>query len=300
MKRLFKHFYKSVFICSGIIQIVNAWFSSCNYTNDYNSIAREILYICHINADTLKYNNANHLQGKNDSHVQGYNQTGIYNSVVFNDVGKQFPNLIGLKIEQSNIKIIEKTDFNDLRNLTYLSLTNDKIHVIKSGAFEKLALLKTLDLSNNVIEDLALDLFENLRELQTLTLNKNWLTSLTTGLFLNNGVLQSVYIKNNNLNCIPSDVFDNLPSLKIIDLENNDCISLKKHELFIERAWFGPLRLLHFSDVPMIGFKSEIEEHCGCNKSFSDEISSNTTNVIPKDRALNHWIFNTFFGIWRT
>lgn len=180
MKRLFKNvftvaqLYTIMYFCYGIIHIVSAFFLSCNYTNDYNSITDKTLYVCHINAETLKYiSHENHLQGKNYSHVQGFNQTGIYESVLFNDVGQQFSNLIQLNIQQANIKSIEKSYFNDLSNLTSLSLTNDKLHAIKTGAFETLTHLTILDLSNNVIEELPPGIFENLRELRYLTLNKN-------------------------------------------------------------------------------------------------------------------------------
>jgi len=164
-----------------------------------------------------------------------------------NNVGHFFPNLDSIVIHRSNLKVIERSNFesmpdltsldisfcpiaelhedafNDLQNLTELSLHNLSLVTLPQKLLWKLEELDELDLSHNIFEHFPDNFFSDdlSSSLTWLSLSFNRITILQERLLWNLENLHDLNLSNNLIECIPSDFLKNNQNIGLIDFSEN-------------------------------------------------------------------------------
>lgn len=89
------------------------------------------------------------------------------------NIGKNFPNLKGIRIWICGLSVVRNFYFKNMRNLKYLSLYKNKVVTIESEAFKDLISVRWFGLSGNMIETLHGKLFTTMVNLMQIHLNDN-------------------------------------------------------------------------------------------------------------------------------
>lgn len=141
---------------------------------------------------------------------------------IFQGIGESFPNLNNLEIGHS-IKFIERSNFENMKQLRTLSLSFNSIRFIPEDAFMDLPNLGTLRLWYINLEKLPENLFANLKKLKFVELSNNKLGYLPKDLFANNLELTDIQLTATELNKIDVD-FTKLTKISYISLSRAGCI----------------------------------------------------------------------------
>lgn len=164
-----------------------------------------------------------HLEAKSDADVNHFHASYLSTTFMTLGIGRFFPNLSTLIYSSSNVKYIEKANFEHMWNLKGLWMDQNKIEDIPKNAFHYLRKLETINLSNNKIKALHDDHFVRMAELKTFRAKNNQIHEVTEALFANNHNLIELSLQNNKLMIIEID-FNDLRKLKKVDLRSNICI----------------------------------------------------------------------------
>jgi hypothetical protein len=118
------------------------------------------------------------------------------------EVFSEFPNLVGMFFDQSNLRTINSWLFTkDFDRIEYLAAQECKLESIEQNAFNYLI------------------------ELRWVRLYKNSIKSLHSLIFINTPKLIYIDIRSNQINSTNPDLFKNLRNLKYIEAEGNQCIN---------------------------------------------------------------------------
>ena len=109
--------------------------------------------------------------------------------------GKDFSNLLALKIMRCNMKMLEKEFIEQFKSLQKIRINKCNLEFIESGAFSNLKNLVFLDLRENLFTELLLRDFSHLDN------------------------LEYFFIYNTSLKYIEKDFFSNMKNLREIDVK---------------------------------------------------------------------------------
>lgn len=151
-----------------------------------------------------------------------HNQQTIFLPVNIYEI---FPNLEKYFVGASQLKSIEKANFQNLKHLTIISLGVNEINNIDADTFWDNKNLITLLLHDNKINRLDRDLFINNLNLKTIYIYGNQIIHLDSDLFRNNLRLEELHINKNKLQFIGATLLKPLKSLMIVNMESNICVN---------------------------------------------------------------------------
>jgi Leucine-rich repeat (LRR) protein len=109
---------------------------------------------------------------------------------IFPSIAETFPNLVILKISNQNIRSLQSTDFDGLRDLKILDLEANQIESLPQSVFWDLPQLDLLLLDNNRIKNLPETLFAANFKLRYLSLRSNLIERFPRDLFRRNSKLE--------------------------------------------------------------------------------------------------------------
>jgi Leucine-rich repeat (LRR) protein len=92
---------------------------------------------------------------------------------IFNGIGKAFPNIFELTIQDQNIRFVDRENFKFMDKLLKLFLFGNKIEYLAEDTFRDLILLNRLDLSHNRIKQLPQTIFHHFTTFNFLNLGYN-------------------------------------------------------------------------------------------------------------------------------
>ncbi|CAG9807899.1 unnamed protein product [Chironomus riparius] len=134
-------------------------------------------------------------------------------------IGHHFKQLKELIVNLIGLKIVRRSDFNDMSSLSTLNLAENKLTEILSDTFEDLKNLTILFINGNQIKKIDPVLLIKLKMLRALNAQNNKLEILDD-IFTGNHELEFINLKNNSLSKININ-FKSLDKLKQVDLRNN-------------------------------------------------------------------------------
>lgn len=141
-----------------------------------------------------------------------------------NDLGKLFPSLKILYIQNCKLKVLSRKNFKNMNKLSTISLTKNQIEHIDPDTFHDLPMLFSLRLNRNKLSTLSNDLFIHAPRLKHVIFGNNLLEDFESSIFDSNKNLKSLDLSYNKLNTI----FINFPEFKdlqLVDLRGNQCIN---------------------------------------------------------------------------
>ncbi|XP_041483319.1 relaxin receptor 2-like [Lytechinus variegatus] len=151
---------------------------------------------------------------------QSTNGTGpVPISMPFNLTAYQL--LIELKITETGIEEIIRSDLETLRELIKLDMSNNIIYSLSNDTFTGLNNLLTLDLSDNYIWSLPDGVFRGLTSLTEIDISYNSISSLSNDTFTGLNDLRTLDLSGNYIESLPDGLFRFLTSLTKIDLSRN-------------------------------------------------------------------------------
>ena len=143
---------------------------------------------------------------------------------IFQGIGQFFINLEKLWIINSQIEVVSRSDFADLKQLKDLVLSENPIKFSTEDVFWDLEAMDRLDMNRCELKTLPENLFKNLKKLRDLDVGSNELMRLPKNLFADNLQLEAVNLIGNKLQKIEVD-FTKFPNIKQIELRFNVCIN---------------------------------------------------------------------------
>lgn len=140
-------------------------------------------------------------------------------------IGETFPNLESLTILGESVKLIQRQDFANMKQLTALDLYGLSIEFLSVDLLTDLPNLTEIKMKSCKLDKIPEKLFENQRDLKTLDLDDNRIEVLEKDLFKFNLKLKWVYVDKNNLKQIFVD-FSKLTAITRINFVGSDhCMS---------------------------------------------------------------------------
>ncbi|KAA0200083.1 hypothetical protein HAZT_HAZT002942 [Hyalella azteca] len=126
-----------------------------------------------------------------------------------------------LRLQNNEIRTINKKTFSPLKNLLELHLQENKIESIAKEAFYSLEHLQQLDLYGNRLVHFPDILSRYPANLMILRASKNNITTIHDDAFRGQSKLEILWLSENNISSIKEIVFSDLSSLKQLHLEFN-------------------------------------------------------------------------------
>ena len=149
-------------------------------------------------------------------------------------VSIEFRHLKSLSIQSTSLKIVERRQFEFLKNLEKLTIFSSQIEFLKANVLWDLKNLKKLAIYKNKIKKLPEKIFEKLKNVEFIDLNSNNIEYMPMNLFKFNLELKAIDISRNPLKKIDVD-FTRLPKLMDLSLLSSGCVSawvLQRAEIF--------------------------------------------------------------------
>lgn len=160
------------------------------------------------------------------------------------NIATTFPDLKVLKVVQSSLQIIEKSNFEGLNGVTELNLEKNLIQILTADVFKPLENLKKINLNQNKISSLTSKIFEGNTKLVSISANGNMIKSISNQAFKNLIQLKSIHISNNQIEDLHSGTFDDCVELKTLSIHSNklryvpEKIFVKNPNLEASRKYF--------------------------------------------------------------
>jgi Leucine-rich repeat (LRR) protein len=224
----------------------------CNFTN-YDFIWGPIEYTCQAQDLNIEERNfaLTKIVGVYDEGKSAENvlQLLIDRQKVFylpSGISNLFVNLKALLVMSSQMKKIQRQNFDGMQNLNALLINYNEIVEIPEDAFTDLTKLEYLSLSSNLIKTLNENVFRGLKNLKRLHLHDNELVKLSGKLFQDNVNLEVIWLQGNKLKYIGADIFSYVSGVREVFLGSNKCIHL----------WFPA------NGVTMEAIVERISEYC--------------------------------------
>lgn len=169
----------------------------------------------------------NHVHGHGNGNVSVFQAIEQNLNYFPSNLGEIFPNLEEIVIEKSNLKSIEKQNFESFTNLKTISLRNNNLTSIDDGTFDDSIKLEYLNLAHNFIEKIPKKAFATLVQLKILDLSHNQLRTLSGSLIPKKNSIAEFRANKNKLSIIDLNIFRSLKMANLIDCTENDCIDMK-------------------------------------------------------------------------
>lgn len=202
---------------------------SCQYYSDTDVISCSVIDLDVQKEDVeIVWNTLNAEAIKKVVNLVFYNGSMAY---LPNGFGKYLPNLKQMIVESNlNTKIIARSNFENMNNLTNLIIYDNDIEVIDEESFWDLPNLETLHISYNRLSLLYDRLFEENQKLKHVRLKSNkLLETLPKHLFKQNLFLETVWLNDLSLKTIEKEIFEQSKNLLVLNLELNQLTTLPKH-----------------------------------------------------------------------
>lgn len=131
-----------------------------------------------------------------------------------------------INLEKNHLTDLFRDTFSELSELKFLKLDKNKIKTVPSKAFVKNTALETLSLNFNEIGKIHENTFATLTKLKYLYVSNNKIEELRDLTFASNEALMTIDLSHNQLKEVGKEVFEPLEgSLKSLRLDNNKCIA---------------------------------------------------------------------------
>ena len=140
-----------------------------------------------------------------------------------NNISQFFPNLQFFGVVNSNLKFIERENFNGMEAMKTLDLRRNKISLISDEVFMDLINLKKINLSGNLISILPSNVFNSMYHLSNFIMNENFIELFDSDIFRHNHKLEEIHLWRNKVKTIRIDS-KKFVKLTIFDLRQNICI----------------------------------------------------------------------------
>lgn len=189
------------------------WCRSSNYTN------LELVLDCNLIEETDLLNDLPPYIS--NVHLMNNKIKTIKNDVISNQ------NIRRLRLDKSEIEMIESRAFVGMSDLRYLSLRENKIENLNFIASLSKN-LSVLDLTENEISHLPDNIFSHLSNLKILDLKNNEIKAISGKPFVGLTRLLGLYLSNNLIEKIVKGPFDDVHSLLYLHLSNNKITSIEK------------------------------------------------------------------------
>ncbi|XP_076337992.1 uncharacterized protein LOC143240055 [Tachypleus tridentatus] len=136
-----------------------------------------------------------------------------------------------LKLQQTQIRDINKETFLNLGTLEHLDLNQNLLYILKKGTFDGLLALRYLDISSNLLVSLD-EAFRNLSSIEMLNLGNNQIPQLTVKSLTGLQNLRYLNLELNNISTIQMGAFQYLKNLVHLTLSNNPLNTLTRLDFF--------------------------------------------------------------------
>jgi Leucine rich repeat len=117
-----------------------------------------------------------------------------------------------------------------LTQLISVRLDINQIRVLPANIFDKLTRLTSLTLGDNQISVLPSGIFDQLTQLTFLSIGNNQISVLPSGIFDQLTSLTNLFLDRNQIRVLPNNVFDKLTKFINLDLSNN-CLATEQEPL---------------------------------------------------------------------
>lgn len=154
-----------------------------------------------------------------------YFHVGDQNTLYFpNNVGYLFPKLRYVYNERSNLRYVEKKNFENMEHVVLISLAVNLIESIPADAFDHLTGVEVIHIHTNKLKTLEADTFSTNQKLKHVYGYKNELETLPRGLFRKNTNLVGIHLNVNKLHSIDTRL-DETRAYARINFRDNACIN---------------------------------------------------------------------------
>lgn len=168
------------------------------------------------------------------THLDGYSNVDVHivffqNQKIFyapHEIANFFPHLEVLRIRNSELKSIQRNDFEGMAGLKEILIYENSVSTVPEDTFNDLVELEELGLIKNKIVELAENLFRSQVNLEKIYLSYNNIETIPSKLFEANNKLKVVWLHKNRLINIAHDIFSHLPHLGKVLLRENACIDM--------------------------------------------------------------------------
>ncbi|GAB6032069.1 leucine rich repeat containing 24 [Chamberlinius hualienensis] len=157
--------------------------------------------------------------------------------------------LVEIKLQQTQISIIENATFSNLTRLLRLDVSENLLERVSSATFEGLTSLRYLDLSSNRLNDVD-EAFVDLVNLEQLNLRDNSLPQLTSHTFFGLYKLQYLNLDSNNISAIEVGTFQYMTNLAHLIVSNNPLTTLSRLDFFGSRLQYIDVSCVQLQRVP--------------------------------------------------
>jgi Leucine-rich repeat (LRR) protein len=171
-----------------------------------------------------------HMQGKSNNDVTlldlNSRQSNKIRDIRYipEGLGKVFPKLKILYIQNCKLKSLSRKNFANMDNLSTISLTKNQIENIDPDTFYDVPMLFSIRLNGNKLSSLSNELFIHAPRLKHVILSNNLLEVFYSNIFDNNKDLRSLDLSYNKLKTIFID-FPEFKDIQLVDLRGNQCIN---------------------------------------------------------------------------
>lgn len=140
-----------------------------------------------------------------------------------NKISHFFPNLQLFSVVNSNVKIVNRENFDGMDAVKALDLRRNKISTIPDDIFLDLISLRKIDFSGNLISILPSNAFNSVIHLSKFMANENLIELFDSDIFRHNHKLDEIHLWGNRIKAIRFDAKKFL-KLSVFDLRKNICI----------------------------------------------------------------------------
>jgi len=137
------------------------------------------------------------------------------------NISQTFPNLKILKIINSSLSEIEKSDFMGLEKVVEINFEKNLISKLPVDAFQWLEGLTKINLNRNNISAIPAKLFNKNLKLTEISLVGNRIEQLHDQIFKNLVNLEFIFLSDNNIEDLRGGTFDDCTELQVITINNN-------------------------------------------------------------------------------
>lgn len=247
----------------------------------------------------------NNRNGQNND-ILGFTVKNLEWNYIPSNVSSFFPNIKIFQIINSNLKAINRKNFQGIYGIVEMNLAKNSLSEINENTLEDLTSLEIIYLTKNKLKTIHENSFAKLINLRILHLDWNKIESLSRNLFKSNLKLEILFLANNKLNHVAFGILLGHENLKFADFSNNECIN---HTMY-KRGDLDKLtnKLLSCDDVAKalevwrndLSLREKSVAQCKSKLSVCEQkCSSKSIDLQSNKNALDMWIFKILFGDWR-
>lgn len=204
-------------------------------------------------------------------------------------------------ITETNIKQVQKNDFERIEDLTVIEINRNPLKSVPENLFKNQFKVIILSMRECQLKELPTLLFQDLTELKILWIGSNEIEDLNVNLFANNLKLEEVLINNNKIKIIGGDLFKSLIHLKRLDLNNNVCINEDLNANGNKLEFFEKIHHLcqpnTINNKPTILDENASRQYCNNNSLTTFYLKELKNLVIGNRNVFDDW--KMFKRVWK-